>query len=678
MIAPRPFFTRRFTRWLFLTSALILSPIGAPAEDAASVDKGKPATHQSSLTPDDEAKLAKFTVKLGEARRKKFVESLEARIADLQKVTGLDDAGTKVLEGTVDAAADQLMAGWRETFPERVRESAEELYQLNIDNLFYQIEVSAGSPTDVQLDPDEAPIWAAALQRVLNPGQAAAWAQTVAERRETKLGNINVYLSRRIDADRPGWLDAMLKKTTRIKAALALSQEVADQLDDFSRRYTDGALQRLRDESTQRLMTFDEKQLSVALKGGGLDLPSSAERKAQDERAWEAGLAATLPAAELKRWNNLVEARRARRLRAYTGVLVSEMDRQLAFTAKQREQIEPLAARLIARVPHLSETEREPNVYYGNSSRGLYDAAALADDRDLRAILDADQVEQWHRACEAKRHTSNAIAFNSLANENASRYAEDSPLTPEELESRLSDLLQGHEESLRQEMLEEVTRKVDDASRSASLSSEKARLLQMAALGSAEALYENWKTGLEQNIRSSIADAMRAGKLAAELKNIGNYHYVWSGNTVDDTARWKRAVEMELTPAEGEAWKAEIEARGRYQDEAASRYVIARFDGAVDLSVDQWGKLEPIIGGIIKDYHEDISRRFAMASGQRPPWYLQYYGLLPFASLSDKDLEGLLTKEQIQAWTSSVDHSNCASMWQNLQRQHDQRVKQKK
>ncbi len=662
---------------MFLAAILAGLPAGVRGAGSTEADKDHPAAKKSNLTKEEAAKLAKFIDKVGVERRKKFVESLKARIVDLQKVTGLEEDGAKILEGTVDAAADQLMASWREKFPDRFREISEQQYQMSVDLLFAQLETYAGSAAFVQLDPDEAPAWTAALQKVFNPGQAAAWTRTVAERRETKLGEINDSLSREVDAARAMRLDILLKKTAQIKAALALPKGVGDQLDDLAGRQIDDVMRRLREKSAKTLMALEEEQLHSILKnGGGLNFALSSDEQAEQERAWNAGLAAALPAEDLKRWKDLVAARRDKHIRAYTGVLVSEMDRQVAFTAKQREQIEPLAARLIADEPHLAVKETDPsNFIYGNPSRGFYDAAAKADDRDLSAILDAHQLVQWRRVCEAYRNTY-TIAFNNNSNGRGSGSTEDALSTPEDLENKLSDYLQDMEERSRQTIFEEMMLKLDDVSRSANLSPEKIQFLQMAAIGSAEAIFENWKASIEQNIRSNISNNVRVGNLEARLRNIGTYS--WGGNAGEDPPRWKRAVETELTAAEREAWKSEIEARGRYQDEAASRYVIARFDGAVDLSVDQWGKLEPIVGGIMKDYHDDIARMFPTASGQRPPWYLQYYGLLPFASLSDKDLEGLLTKEQIEAWMSSMDHTNCASMWQNLKRQHDQRVKQKK
>jgi hypothetical protein len=129
-------------------------------------------------------------------------------------------------------------------------------------------------------------------------------------------------------------------------------------------------------------------------------------------------------------------------------------------------------------------------------------------------------------------------------------------------------------------------------------------------------------------------------------------------------------VKANLNPDQTKAWQQEMDARSAYQANAIAGLVVWAFSQKVSLSRDQTAKLEPMVTKVLAEYGPDIGSYFA-SNGL---WYLQGYSMyLPIAGIPEKDLEGLLSKEQLESWNGSEERGNAGSYWTNIAQNHAQR-----
>ncbi len=660
---------------MFLT---LTSPI-AWSDGAPSAEPDQAAAETTTFSPEIEEKLKKFFDKAAEACRKQLSARVAKCIADVQTVTGLEAEKAKALDGPAAAAVDLTMAEWSTRFPSDFREQWRQQIPLSIDVMLQQAELYAGT-SEMGADeyPEDKPAWNEGLQHVLTPAQYTLWTQTVEARRQAKHIEINKYLDDQKDQVLDNIQQPMQRKAAEMKAALGLPKVTADRLEDLAKTLAHDTVKHWRESVEKRLLSLPEDTLRQMLKGGRVYFGVELKVKKAQDHGWETGLARELSPEQMKSWQDLQDESRARRVQGYTLLLLSELDRQIAFTARQREKLEPLATRLVEKEPNLVPGNFDANNYYfGSTYVALFSAAAKADRAQLGAILDVDQLKHWYSACEVGRKAMNESDTNGPG---ASGESSDAPASPEEVESYLSDFFLKKVGAVRESIVAELTSKAEDASRTAALPPERMRRLRIAARGAADSSFQTWADSVEQNARNALHGGKTTADVAVQLRNFGSYNFTPRNVQAGELARWSLTVDAEMTAAQRAAWQVELDARARYLDAAIAKYVVARFDGIVGLTQEQWARFEPLVTRFLADYREDLTNfsNGFFFDNMRLPWYLQYYSLLPLASLSDKELAASLTKEQADAWMASNDCSNCSSMWQNVRQQHEQRVKQNK
>jgi hypothetical protein len=139
-------------------------------------------------------------------------------------------------------------------------------------------------------------------------------------------------------------------------------------------------------------------------------------------------------------------------------------------------------------------------------------------------------------------------------------------------------------------------------------------------------------------------------------------------------AIWEETLQTELTPTQQAAWKKETDARAAYRAAAIASLVLAEFDSQNQLTDDQWGKLQPLVAGVVGDYSQGITQVFSGMNGV--PWYMGGpYVLIPFAGIDETSLKAILTKDQMDLWTGSQDYANANNLWRVVQQVHAQRVR---
>ncbi|HEX8295644.1 MAG TPA: hypothetical protein VF593_05055, partial [Chthoniobacteraceae bacterium] len=117
-------------------------------------------------------------------------------------------------------------------------------------------------------------------------------------------------------------------------------------------------------------------------------------------------------------------------------------------------------------------------------------------------------------------------------------------------------------------------------------------------------------------------------------------------------------------------------ARKSFNDTTAAMVVLAEFDRLTALTPEQFARLELALGKVMTDFGPEITSAFSSSS--TTPWYLQYYRLLPIVGVPEPELKAMLSKEQMERWTSSSEYSNSSGLWTNIQETQVERLKIKK
>lgn len=186
---------------------------------------------------------------------------------------------------------------------------------------------------------------------------------------------------------------------------------------------------------------------------------------------------------------------------------------------------------------------------------------------------------------------------------------------------------------------------------------------------------DQWRTSTEQTVRAQIRDAT-AQNIQQRLGSIEDYQFRTGGSLEGQLQVWEKAVKAELNDEQREAWKKAVDERSAYREKATAGMILSEFDLSQRLTDEQWGKLQPMVQGFIKDYSADIGQMFSYSTEQS--WYLTgHISSLPFAGLPEKELKEILTKEQWDSWSGSSQCANASSYWGNIKEVHDQREKQK-
>jgi hypothetical protein len=249
------------------------------------------------------------------------------------------------------------------------------------------------------------------------------------------------------------------------------------------------------------------------------------------------------------------------------------------------------------------------------------------------------------------------------------------PVEPEEAEHAVSDYLLGKAVLERERLVSILTLKAEDAARVSGLTPEVFARLELAAKGAAEAALVSWRTSNDQNIHAQLAQ-MNPQQIKKRLQNMDNYGYSRTDADLEKQPIWEKTVKAVLTEPQLTAWNEQVAERAAYQGAAACAVILAEFDRKFPITPEQWAKLEPKLMHFMKEYGPDIARMFS--PNNSTAWFMQTYSMfMPFASIPEKELEAILTKEQRERLKGSNEFSNATNYWENVQQNHAQRVKKK-
>ena len=341
------------------------------------------------------------------------------------------------------------------------------------------------------------------------------------------------------------------------------------------------------------------------------DLPSQ-------QAAWKEGLAHLLTADETKRLQTVKDERKNKRVEVMGQLMIMLMDEKIAFTATQRQQLQPIANRLVKDVTSLYPDGGAAT--YFSYSPGLFVAAgAKATDAELKPILDNAQLNHWRQ-----------ITKPEDVAETPPDAAKSSPgehLEPEDVERLISEFLpMKRRRSNETDCFRPTSSRWRTPSAAAGLSSEAATRLQAATRGTTEESLTRWKWFVEQQVRGQLQE-VTPQNVRQRLDSIQDYFFQQNFGPHDNgLSIWGQTVKTALTAKQQEAWQKETDARDAFRAQAIANLLMAEFDRRETLTHDQWSKLQPLVTGVVHDFSPDISRIF---SPNNPvPWYLKVFTYL--------------------------------------------------
>ncbi len=660
---------RARARPALIALALLIANAGAlPAADAP-----KPKV---TLSPEKEARLAEALKKAGESKRKFWTERMKREIERVTKATGLDANGGNALEDAAGQATDACLGGWSTAVGESWRQYAGMLDDdgLVLDQLADQ-SVQADWSGDY-LRPFEHALWEGALRRTLSADQFAAWEKIEKARREAVAKETAELLKAAVDRACDEQRRLLIAKGAAIKSSLALSKERAAKLDELATTATATAGDGLRSRAGVMFLRLEDDQRKAMLKSRQFYLGLEVKDLEVQHATWTEGLAALLSPEEKKQLETATERYKTKRVAVIARVLIAELDDRIAFNASQRERLQPIAERLVKDDQPALIPDNAMERIYRIDPQVLFTAGAKATAVEMEAILDARQWQRWQEACLAKNQRRVRVGSAVKKSGPGAALPKAAPVPePEEVENAFSDYLHEKASGERQRLLAIHLLKAEDAARVAGLAPDAAGRLATAARGVTEVALAAWAATTESSVRSQARDVtpQNVRQRLAAMES-----YTFSSRSSGGTATapiWEKAMKAELTEAGRAAWEKELAARIAYRDSAIAAVIMSEFDRKIPLEAEEWTKLEPLIARAVKDYAPDIAMMFSSTT----PWYLQSYSMfIPFAAVPEKELKGILKKDQWDRWVTSEENGNTANYWENVQRYHTQRVKEKK
>ena len=662
-------------RWLLFAivpaTIAFANPAFAQAPKPEANEEGKT---KFAFSPEGEAKFAEFIKKVAEAKRNLWELRMKKEIAAVAKITGLDAAGVKALEIPAQQAAALAMEGWTVKFEEFFRRAysrqPEQIVEI-LDQIIPQAENYANSNYVADHSPptEQAP-WTDGLRRVLSAEQAVKWTEVQEERERRLRAEIGEFLKPNIARTREQLEPTIQMRSAEMKLALALPKERADRIDTLAKAVVDASAEEWGKRAERVLLSMDDQQRTQIMKSSHFYLAPETKELPAQRAAWKTGLTELLSDAERARLKKIAAERRQRQLVVIGQLMMAELDEKIAFSATQRQRLQPLIERLAKEHPGLV-AEEDSDTFVTFSPQTFLLAAARATDAELEPILEPVQRKRWQEVCAEKK----AGPSRTIVKSATEKKPPEPPPDPEVFELTLSDFLHEKAAKERKRLLGTMMVKAEDVARAAQLSPETFARLQTAARGATEEILASWNAGLDSTIRSQLREATPE-TIKQRLASVQDYYFQRGGASAQSQPVWDATVKNELTPEQRSAWQKELDERAAYRANAIVAAILAEFDRRNTLSGEQWTKLEPVIAQVLKEYGPDIGNMFSYANSS--PWYLQQHTMLMvFAGVPDDQLKPILSAEQWDQWTRSEAFTNSKSYWENVQTNHAQRIKRR-
>lgn len=497
--------------------------------------------------------------------------------------------------------------------------------------------------------PADQPAWRDGLAALLTPAQTEVWKKQAPVRLAAQLKPF-LKQAKELEEDYSESAGAVLEIETKVLAnTYELSEEQEEKISALSERLVKRRLAEWRQEAARCLADQPPEPEEGAL-ADDICVPEPRPVTAH-EPGWIGGLAKILDAPTHQALAKLLKEKEARRFKVLAQMLVLVVDEEARCTARQREQLLPLAERWVQAKPDLFQDQNRDELTKAN----FLAAAARATPEELTALFDEPQIRTWHRVCVPG--VLDEMGTLVLRPPRAAAPAEPKPAevpAGRDSESVMQAFLVRNEAKVRARCLTRALGCAEEFRRVCAPPEATRTLLQIAARGAVEATLREWRHAAEAEVREQLeaVEEPNTETLSAQLEQLED-----SVNEIstppDEQPLWVNTVKrvMKDLPAEKtQAWDQAVSARLEFARKAAVRFALEDFNRVIYLTSEQMPKVEALLEEAVKSHAEELDGR-----GRRDlPWYLSTpQNLTPFNFIPVAKLRGLLTARQWSGWSKS-------------------------
>lgn len=616
-------------------------------------------TRRDEIRREAEAKFTNVMAASESAIRPQFEASMERAMEIVTTAAAPDEAAASRLKAAAEAAVDASLAGWREAGLTLFRRLPPETREALIQSNRFQHAVGADD------DPVQQAPWQEALAAVLRPEQMAAYQAETAKREEEE----KLIFAEMIDNTAETYIPQVQTQIDPRIADLINTLELDEKRADAFRQAGEAAVKETLEVWKQRARDWLEQmppeQRRNYTEQGHVPLGINADDRAENQPAWSSAFDAILSAEERERWNRVQETRARDRTETLARLLVAQIETWVGFSEEQW----PALARL-CRKPAGSLSSMFEQQHYYLGVQQIAQSLKQIDDESLRKTLSKSQHQRWKEAV-ALLEQQNRSSRGELIKKAQVSPPPPGP-SPRYIEQVISEFLYERNRAYKQSLLMRVAAEIEVVGEATNLNEESIARLHTAAKGAVEETTRMWDANFSKYARRR-AQGANPKTIHQQLAGVGNY------NTREteplQTTLWKRALAVHLEPAQRERWQSASLQRETLRRDAIAGMVAAYFESRFGINERQSPTFRKLLSTSLETYGPDIERIFSSSSS---PWYLQYYSVgLPLMGVPEKDLKSLLSKEQHEIWETHF-QSNAANYWDNVQRYHEQRMKEEK
>lgn len=618
------------------------------------------------------ADLRDRILKASEGRLKAEIRPL---VELLRNTIPLDAKRSEALDAAVAEAVKQALAASSKSITEALAKFPESTRK-NLLTSEINEDFQLGGVNLEEAIPSHQSAWTDGLAKILSKDEQADWTKALAAHEVEEKKRFDEQFGRLIETHsenyRQSFTRQMDPKVADIQMAVDLDADRTAKLEAAAKKAVDDSIAAWKERALKEIAEESPNQREMMLQQGYISVGWRTEDQAENQKAWKDALESLLSADEQKRWEEATKRRADDRRRVAIRILVSLFDERLAFTADQRQKIEPFLAKAAAE----TLAKRLEQQWGSMNFQSIASMCRQADHAEIKKHLEDWQKKIWEARVEKPdpseqgRRPPRQPGEGDEENKPTPAGGPDPVATERVISGFLYDQMVQERNRIEARLVAEV----NAITRAANLPPPRQKRLLTAAKGAAEDEVNAWYNSYQQWVRNQIGTGnQNAATVEKLLAGIGRVSF-GRQTKAEATGIWTFAISHLLTDAERAAWQQQTNVRRAYQREATLGLLIQQFDNAARLKPEQASQILQLASKSLETYGPDIERYFGNRD-EDSPWELNsYYNVLILEGIPEKDFKALLTEKQWTAWESEF-RGRVSGYWDSIKRYHDERMK---
>lgn len=648
----------------------VLSLPGGSENEKRVMEETRVAPGQDRLPVELRTKWRAFFAESRATRRKSWTTDLEKEEAELAEKGKLGEEARKKLNELGKAALETCSESWDAWFADHLLtlfelsgEAASLLEKLNPANTVYQIVAPEAS------EPLTSAAWKDGVKTLVDAKVLTDLEKERATRREQVMEDITDKLAE--------WEDMMADSS---RDAVRIKMEQLEQFANISEEKKQ-ALGKAADEAVKQAMASCRQRyirmLSASTDAERLNYlnqrtpPFQGSRglveKSEYQLGWLKALKELIGPEDLAKVEEGRTQSRARREQALAMLTLAEMEKIVGFGTSQRDVLLVEACQQIKTLPAKFYDRDERNSYSSIDFGELLGRIKKIPAELTKKLLTESQLRRWE-----------SLTAEQLTNDR-SNYAARRPVEKPKEEPAPPDLDEAGAQRLIGLALEreaanwrKEAQNQMEASAEMVIAATKPPLpvevrIRTAAKGAAEEKAQEAISMMEQQVFSQLRN-VKPADVPKRLQSL-SFSSGYSRQNESEPALWTSCLKRLLTESQQAAWNHEQKERAGWLRSAISAVLVTDLTKSLTLSPEKSEALRKKLDELIGKYGEDITSIFSRR------WYLQsYYGPIPLAILTEKELAEFFTAPQLQTLRGGA-FGRAGQYAEMIKQRHKQRTK---